>query len=344
MAIYTNKTTIIGGALNGSYEELSSLPTTIQKIINDFSGLVLIREKEIDGKRVLGTLWSGGEILCFAVEDITRNKKIDKKTSIPDTISSNTTDLSTLSTINPANPGAYYITLDTTGNTYIAKSYVKFPGEPKPLSSPGVAPRIGTSKEGSVLEGKEVNAPKGFGGFTGVRIHQGRSEVSSEGCIIVSRTRKHDGTLELDLECAKNITKFIYKNKYYNGKHLVVINAWEFPQDPSPSELKGMIINDSTGEAIKNAKIVYPDIEPFPLQPLETKTAILLDNNPQETLVERSPNIYYQGKEGVILQESIDDGVEYIAESTNVNLKNKKFRNKNKATRWLKKNYDEGIT
>ena len=251
---------------------------------------------------------------------------------------------SSLSTINPTNPGAYYITLDTTGNKYIAKGYVKFPGEPKPLSSPGVVPRVGTSKEAYVLKSQEVNAPKGFGSFSGIRIHQGRSESSSEGCIIVSRTRKHDGTLELDLECAKNITKFIYKNKYYNGKYLVVINAWEFPQDPSPSELKGMIINDSTGEAIKNAKIVYPDIEPFPLTPLETKTATLLGNDLQEDIVERSPNIYYQGKEGVILQESIDDVIEYTAESTNVNLNNKKFRNKNKATRWLKNNYDEGIT
>ena len=67
MAIFTNKTTIIGGLLNGSYEELSLLPTTVQRIVNDFNGLVLIREKRIDGKRTLGTLWSKGEILCFTV-------------------------------------------------------------------------------------------------------------------------------------------------------------------------------------------------------------------------------------------------------------------------------------
>ena len=345
MAIFTNKTTIIGGLLNGSYEELSLLPTTVQRIVNDFNGLVLIREKRIDGKRTLGTLWSKGEILCFTVEDITRKKKIDEVTAIPDTLSTQTSDLSSLSKINPANPGAYYITLDTTGNDYIKRAYVKFPGESYPLSSPGVVPRVGTSKEAYFLEGREVNAPKNFGSFTGIRIHQGRSETSSEGCIIVSKTRKNDGTLEYDLECAKNITRFIYKNKYYNGKYLVVINAWEFPKDPSPEELKGIIVNDSTGEAIKNAKIVYPDIEPFPFKPLESRTATLLDDNRSETLAERTSDVLYEGKEGTIIYDSIDDNqiVEYIAKSTNPQIENKRFRNTNKAERWLKRNYDEGL-
>ena len=129
------------------------------------------------------------------------------------------------------------------------------------------------------------------------------------------------------MECAKNITRFIYKNKYYNGKYLVVINAWEFPKDPSPEELKGIIVNDSTGEAIKNAKIVYPDIEPFPFKPLESRTATLLDDNRSETLAERTSDVLYEGKEGTIIYDSIDDNqiVEYIAKSTNPQIENKRF-------------------
>ena len=63
---------------------------------------------------------------------------------------------------------------------------------------------IDNKVEGSKVEG----VSKSFGKFEGIRIHQGTSEKSSEGCIIVSRTRKSDGTLVKDIGCAQQLTKF----------------------------------------------------------------------------------------------------------------------------------------
>ena len=100
--------------LEGDYIPLNDLNPISQNYVRKFDGLVLIREKIVDDKRLTGTLWYKGEVIGFTVEDIPRKLKIDKVTSIESNL--NFSPDSTL----PPDKGAYYLTLDTTGKEYKA--------------------------------------------------------------------------------------------------------------------------------------------------------------------------------------------------------------------------------
>ncbi len=252
-----NQTTIIGGTLNGEYKPLNEINSSIQKIINEFDGLVLIREKLLQ-TRTVGTLWYKGQVLCFTVEDVVRTKKQDDITAIPDSIKK---DLP----IETFPPSEYYVTLDVTGKESLTKNYVKFPNDKRSkFRSPGVFARVGT-------EPTAVNFDFDGLKFGGIRIHAGSSEKSSSGCIIVSKTRKVDGTLESDLQASFNITKFIYNNlgigsgKAYSK--MIVINEFEFPPQPVVSS-SGIIINESTNKPIDGVTVETIETPPLSLPPL----------------------------------------------------------------------------
>ena len=57
--------------------------------------------------------------------------------------------------------------------------------------------------------------------FKGIRIHSGKDEKWSDGCIIYSSKRNKDGTLVLDTNHVKLLTKLIFDNKI---NKIVIIN------------------------------------------------------------------------------------------------------------------------
>ena len=57
--------------------------------------------------------------------------------------------------------------------------------------------------------------------FGGIRIHSGKDEKWSDGCIIYSSKRNKDGTLVLDTNHVKLLTKLIFDNKI---NKIVIIN------------------------------------------------------------------------------------------------------------------------
>ena len=57
--------------------------------------------------------------------------------------------------------------------------------------------------------------------FDGIRIHSGKDEKWSDGCIIYSSKRNKDGTLVLDTNHVKLLTKLIFDNKI---NKIVIIN------------------------------------------------------------------------------------------------------------------------
>ena len=267
----------IGVTPVGDYVSSKNLPAFVQKAVKDYRGLVLVREKVV-GNRCWGTLWSKGKVLCFTVEDIPRDKKIYGVTAIPASDDASWEDASIKGDKVKVRPSSYYITLDSTSNSFIAKGYVKLNVEDYDdktqkwvFKEKNVVPRVSTSllrfskskgryKLDEYVKGdKTETAKKGFGQFGGVRIHQGTSEKSSEGCIIVSRTRNSDGTLKSDLGCAMQLTKFIYKKKYYNKKALVIFDAFKLPKDQSKKYLLGKVVDGDKGEALKKAKVLYPE-------------------------------------------------------------------------------------
>jgi hypothetical protein len=267
----------IGVVPIGDYVSSKNLPAFVQKAVKDYRGLVLVREKVV-GNRCWGTLWSKGKVLCFTVEDIPRDKKVYGVTAIPASDDASWEDSSIKGDKVKVKPSSYYITLDSTSNKFIAKGYVKLNVEDYDeddqkwvFKTKNVVPRVSTSllryskssggyKLDAYVKGsKTETAKKGFGQFGGIRIHQGTSEKSSEGCIIVSRTRNSDGTLKSDLECAMKLTKFIYNKKYYNKKALVIFDAFKLPKDQDKKYLLGKVVDGDKGEALKKAKVLYPE-------------------------------------------------------------------------------------
>ena len=245
MALLTNSTTAIGGALNGSYKELKDIPSSLQGIINDFNGLVLIRET-LTPKRTTGTLWYKGQVLGFTVEDTIRKKKIAGTTAIPDSSPG-------IGTYDPLNAKSYNLTLDITGNENLKRCYVKFPNDSRTkFRSPGVFPRVGTDPSAAAFSFDGLS-------FGGIRIHNGTNESWSEGCILFSRTRNSNGTLINDVEGAKSLTKWIYNHLGFSlGKNIaqmIVINEFEFPKDSPKKEITGVIIDQSTNLPIKGVEI-----------------------------------------------------------------------------------------
>jgi hypothetical protein len=231
--------------LKGDYISLNDLNPISQNYIRKFNGLVLIREKIVSDKRLTGTLWYKEEVVGFTVEDIPRKIKKKKETAIQSSI--NFSPNSTL----PPDKGAYYIALDTTGNDFIAKGYVQFPNDPrKKFKSPGVVPRVGTDPNAYKMESSSGNLD-----FSGIRIHQGSSERSTEGCLILSRERKANGTLKTDLNINKALTQFIYNN---NITRIVYIDEFSLSTQ-SIFKITGIAIDSSTLQPIP-----FPTVKYFP--------------------------------------------------------------------------------
>jgi hypothetical protein len=187
---------IIAGTPSGDYIPLKSLSKKSQYFVGLSDRITLVREWTTN-KRTSGTLWYNGKVLGFSVEDPIRKKKIASRTAIP--------------------KGNFNLVLDSTGNENLIRCYVKFPNEKRPLSSPGVFSRVGTSKNAVNLEGYNLK-------FAGIRIHNGASEGYSAGCIIYSSVRNKDGTLKNDINHNKALTQLIYNDKI---KLITVTNEWE---------------------------------------------------------------------------------------------------------------------
>jgi len=191
-----NDTAIVAGTPSGTYIPFKSLSAKSQNFVNLSDRITLVREWTTS-KRTSGTLWYNGKVLGFTVEDPIREKKIADKTAIP--------------------KGNFNLVLDSTGNSNLTRCYVTFPGEKTPFRSPGVFPRVGTSKNAANLEASNLK-------FAGIRIHNGTDEGWSSGCIIYSSVRNKDGTIKNDINHNKALTQLIYKNKI---KLITVTNEWE---------------------------------------------------------------------------------------------------------------------
>jgi len=189
-------TSIVAGTPSGTYIPFNSLSKKSQNFVNSSDRITLVREWTTS-KRTSGTLWYNGKVLGFTVEDPIREKKIKAKTAIP--------------------KGNFNLTLDSTGNSNLTRCYVTFPGEKNPFKSPGVFPRVGTSKNAVNLEASNLS-------FAGIRIHNGTSEGWSAGCIIYSSVRNKDGTIKNDVNHNKALTQLIYNNKI---KLITVTHEWE---------------------------------------------------------------------------------------------------------------------
>ena len=232
-----------GITLEGDYIPLNYLNPISQNYIRKFEGLVLIRERIVDESRLTGTLWYKGEVVGFTVEDIPRLKKISKKTAVESSINFSPTS------VLPPDKGSYYLTLDTTNINYIKKGYVKFPNDSrKKFKSPGVVPRVGTDPKGYNMKSSSGNLD-----FSGIRIHQGASERSSGGCLILSHHRKSGGTLETDIKINKALTKFIYNNKI--GR-IVYIDEFSLTEQ-TVFKIKGTVIDNDTLQPIPYPKIKF---------------------------------------------------------------------------------------
>jgi hypothetical protein len=252
MALLTNFTTAIGGTLNGSYKELKDIPSSLQGLINTFDGLVLIRET-LSSTRTTGTLWYKGQVLGFTVEDVVRKKKIDATTAIPDSSPG-------IGTYDPLTAKSYNMTLDITGKESLKRCYVKFPQDKRAkFRSPGVFPRVGTDQSAVWFSFDGLS-------FGGIRIHNGADSTWSEGCILFSRTRNSNGTLINDLAGAHLLTKWIYNNLGFslgkNTSQIIVINEFEFPEDPPKIEPKVVIIDQSTSTPISQGNYTIEEIKP----------------------------------------------------------------------------------
>ena len=189
--------TIVGGTPSGEYIPYDKLSTRTQGFLNMKDTLVVVREFS-DAKRTGGTMWYNKKVLGFTVEDAVRTKKEDDKTAIPN--------------------GNYFIALDTTGNENLTRCYVAFPKDSRAkFKSPGVFPRVGSSKDGVSLQGYGLS-------FAGIRIHNGTDENWSSGCIIYSSERLSDGKLKNDVNHCKVLTKLIYDDKI---EKITVTNEFE---------------------------------------------------------------------------------------------------------------------
>lgn len=184
-----------GGVVSGDVRPISKMKPFTQEVLKQHKGLVLVREAATV-RRTIGSLYYNQKLIAVTVEDAIRAKKVKRETAIPDTLS--------------LKKVPYNMPLGTTGNKSIQKIAVNF-GDGKGK----VAPRIGTDKSGVNVDGP------GNLDFAGIRIHAGKSEGWSEGCLIVSSTRNKDGTIALDYAKATEVVKLIKSN---NLKTIYVVN------------------------------------------------------------------------------------------------------------------------
>ena len=187
---------ITGGSISGVFKPLNTLiPSTQELIKKENNDLILVREGS-NINRSSGTLWYKGNVIGYTVEDPIRTNKIKGITAIP--------------------KGTYNIVLDTTDNAGIAKrDSVSFPNSTGKFKFPGVLPRVGNDAGAISIKGE------GTLNFDGIRIHSGKDEKWSDGCIIYSSKRNKDGTLVLDTNHVKLLTKLIFDNKI---NKIVIIN------------------------------------------------------------------------------------------------------------------------
>lgn len=197
----TSADSIQGGTPSGEYIPYNNLSDNAKGLVNLPNTLIVVREFS-NSKRTGGTMWYNKKPIGFTVEYPVRTKKENDKTAIPN--------------------GYYNVTLDTTGNEALTRCYVKFPNDSRSkFKSPGVFPRVGTSKDGSSLKAYGLS-------FAGIRIHNGTDENWSSGCIIYSSERLSDGKIKNDIPHCQALTKLIYDDKI---TQIVVTN--EFQINPS---------------------------------------------------------------------------------------------------------------
>ena len=270
---------IPGVKLNGTYTPLKDLPSYLQKCCKSYKQIVLVREymAPTSGKnlRSVGTLWYGGKPLLFTVEDIPRKIKIDKETALPATDDGN---------FQTKDPGKFYICFEQASKSAwlqsqsISLPLKRFSSSGGVFKNTGGNPRKGLALIVSALKkgaGTKVDAKdiayynpayKDLDSFSGTFFHGGVSEVTSHGCIIISSTRKNDGTIVKDFDTVKKYYKWLYDQKspsrpdgFYYQKCFVIFNLWEVPKDPPKEVLLGKVRSGETGYALKQAKILYPD-------------------------------------------------------------------------------------
>jgi hypothetical protein len=258
-----NQPTPIGGLnLNGTYIPFDLLPKSIQTLILNPNYLVLVREKQIPntpgGGRTEGTLWYNKQVLAFTVEDAIRNKKIANKTALPDTIE----DASKFNGI-PSN--VYNITL----RSYTAKDWIRkahYNGKGLMISSKSDNSRDPVNiYEEDVFLGASFATDRGNIAFDAAWFHAGSSENSSSGCIIVSFTRKPDGTLITSQTATQNLNKYLQSIKLVGtGKRqqFAIINLWEFPEPPTIIKTPALVINSETNVSLPTVKLeLLPEIQ-----------------------------------------------------------------------------------
>lgn len=241
-----NLPTPIGGALNGKYIPFDSLPESVKILVSNPKYVVLVREtttlQTSGGGRTSGTIWYNKQPLGFTVEDAIRDKKIQDKTAIPDTIQ----DASKFDGI-PSN--VYNIILSSsTGNNYIKKSFYN-----------GTGMRVSSKSDtsGGTIYETDVFTSDAFASgrvaFTGVFIHQGGSENASSGCIIFSKTKKSDGTIVSDVAAVQGLNKYLQSiGLIGRGKfqQFAIINLWELPEPSTIIDSTGIIINGENNQPI----------------------------------------------------------------------------------------------
>jgi len=247
-----NVSTPIGGELNGQYIKFDKLPNSIKTLLLNPKYVVLVREKQIPntpgGGRTSGTLWHNKKILGFTVEDAIRDKKISLKTAIPDTIK----DASKFNGI-PSN--VYNIILSpSTSKSFIRKSF--YDGKGMRISSKS-DPSGDNIYEADVYVSDNFATDRKTLAFDGVFIHQGKSEVSSAGCIIFSRTKNLDGTLIEDIPAVQDLNKYL-QTKYLIGKgktqQFAVITLSDFPE-PEKIKTAVAIYDSNTNQPVQGPKI-----------------------------------------------------------------------------------------
>ena len=246
-----NLSTPIGGNLNGNYIAFDRLPESIKILLSNTNYVVLVRETTTTqtngGGRTSGTMWYNKQVLGFTVEDATRDKKIQDKTAIPDTIEDP-------STFNGIPSSVYTIRLTNSSSPFIEKSF--YNGKGMVIESKSAKPNSRQILESDFFS--LSNFTTGNVAFDGVFIHGGSDEGWSSGCIIFSNKRNSNKTLLYNDEAVKNLNKYLQsKGLIGNDKsqQLVIVNLWEFPL-PSPTiNSSGIVINSQTNQPIEGVKI-----------------------------------------------------------------------------------------
>lgn len=266
--------------LVGEYISYDNLLPIAQKYVKNFDGLVIIREKELptnDRKRATGTLWYKNQLLGFTVEDITREKKIQDKTSIP----------ANLTFISPPTKGYYNIALDGTSSDFIRQIAVKFPNDNRESFREGVLIRVGTNESSTSISGNPNLT------FTGIRIHHGTTEEDSSGCLIYSNQRNSNGTVKFNKEINKELIKYVY---YNNINKIVYIDYFDLI-DNTDYNLQGKVIDLDLQTPIKGAQIqiqtTYNPSTPELLKNIYTFTGSTTTNENGEFNFQISPILEY---------------------------------------------------